>query len=181
MNYGYIYIRFHSSYDKYNVYKLGKTHNLIKRNSTYKTSEVECGYFELAIKVFKSKLDIIERLLQYHFTSLGYHYYLDGGTEFFIKDSISLIIPYLETLKNLYFKVLTKEEIKLIIWKNNKAKTIFNKVNLNNLKNILKLSHKNNLTNEIIIPRSHQINVLHIVNDFYKKYKIGKIIHPQLC
>jgi hypothetical protein len=100
MNSGYIYIRVHDSYEKYNVCKLGKTLNLMERNSTYKTSEVECGFFELVIEVQKQKLDIIERLLQNHFKSLQYYYYLDGGTEFFKKAIIPLIVPYLKTLNS---------------------------------------------------------------------------------
>uniref|UniRef100_A0A6C0EF14 Helicase ATP-binding domain-containing protein n=1 Tax=viral metagenome TaxID=1070528 RepID=A0A6C0EF14_9ZZZZ len=176
MNNGYIYIRSHVSYDNYNVCKLGKTMNLIERNSTYKTGEVECGSYELVIKVQKQKLDIIERLLQFHFKSLGYHYYLDGGTEFFKKDIISLIIPYLKTL-NLQFTILSKEQIKSIIWKNTNIKKIFNKININNLKNILKFSCKNNETNEIIIPREHQINVLLKIDEFYKNNDRGRIIH----
>jgi len=109
MNTGYIYVRTHISYNKYNVYKLGKTTNLIERNSTYKTNEVECGFFELVIKVQKQQLDIIERLLQNHFTPLGFHYYLDSGTDFFNKDIISLIIPYLKTL-NLQFTILSNAD-----------------------------------------------------------------------
>jgi superfamily II DNA or RNA helicase len=165
MNKGYIYIRIHTSYDKYNVCKLGKTINLIERNSTYKTGEVESGYFEYAIELDIKKLDIIEKLLQNHFKLLGYHYYLDGGIEFFTKDIIPLIIPYLKTL-NLQFTVLSKEQIKLIIRKNN-IKKIFNKIN------ILKILEKNNT----IIPREHQINVLLKINDFYKDNNIGKLIH----
>ena len=165
MNKGYIYIRIHTSYDKYNVCKLGKTNNLIERNSTYKTGEVESGYFEFAIELDIKKLDIIEKLLQNHFKLLGYHYYLDGGIEFFTKDIIPLIIPYLKTL-NLQFTVLSKEQIKLIIRKNN-IKKIFNKIN------ILKILEKNNT----IIPREHQINVLLKINDFYKDNNIGKLIH----
>ena len=64
MNSGYIYIRVHDSYEKYNVCKLGKTLNLMERNSTYKTSEVECGFFELVVEVQKQKLDIICRFLK---------------------------------------------------------------------------------------------------------------------
>ena len=176
MNSGYIYIRVHDSYEKYNVCKLGKTLNLMERNSTYKTSEVECGFFELVIEVQKQKLDIIERLLQNHFKSLQYYYYLDGGTEFFKKDIISLIIPYLKTL-NLQFTILSKEQIKLITWKNSNIKKIVNKININNLKNILKFSSKNKETNEIIIPREHQINVLLKIDEFYKNNNIGKLIH----
>jgi predicted helicase len=172
MSYGYIYIRIHTSYDKYNVCKIGKTINLSLRNSTYKTSEVECGFFELVIEIQIQKLDIVERLLQNHFTLLGYHYYLDGGTEFFKKDIISLIIPYLQTL-NLQFTILSNEQIKLITWKNSNIKKIFNKININNLKNILKFSVNNK---EIIIPRQHQINVLLKIDNFYKNNNIGKII-----
>jgi superfamily II DNA or RNA helicase len=156
MNKGYIYIRIHTSYDKYNVCKLGKTINLIERNSTYKTGEVESGYFEYAIELDIKKLDIIEKLLQNHFKLLGYHYYLDGGIEFFTKDIIPLIIPYLKTL-NLQFTILSKEQIKLIIRKNI----------------IKKILNKNNS----IIPREHQINVLLKINDFYKDNNIGKLIH----
>lgn len=156
MNKGYIYIRIHTSYDIYNVCKLGKTINLIERNSTYKTGEVKSGYFEYAIELDIKKLDIIEKLLQNHFKLLGYHYYLDGGIEFFTKDIIPLIIPYLKTL-NLEFTILSKEQIKLIIRKNI-IKKIFNK-------------------NNSIIPREHQINVLLKINDFYKDNNIGKLIH----
>jgi superfamily II DNA or RNA helicase len=171
MNKGYIYIRIHTSYDKYNVCKLGKTINLIERNSTYKTGEVESGYFEYAIELEIKKLDIIEKLLQNHFKLLEYHYYLDGGIEFFKKDIISLIIPYLKTL-NLQFTVLSKEQIKLII-RNNTIKKIFKKININNFINILTNLNKNNT----IIPREHQINVLLKINDFYKDNNIGKLIH----
>ena len=173
MTNGYIYIRMHSSYDKYNVCKLGKTIDLINRNSTYKTGEVECGFFKLVIQVSKIKLDIIERLLQNNFKS--YHYYLNGGTEFFKKDIISLIIPYLETL-NLEFKVLSVEQIKLIIYQN-KIKILFNKINIEKFKNILKYSIKNIKTNNLIIPQEHQLNVLLKIKEFYNNYNIGKIIH----
>ena len=55
MNKGYIYVRIHTAYDKYDVCKLGKTNNFIERNSTYKTGEVESGFFELVIEVSKTK------------------------------------------------------------------------------------------------------------------------------
>jgi predicted helicase len=169
MNNGYIYIRKHVSYDKYDVCKLGKTINLIERNSTYKTGEVKCGNFELVIQVSKLKLNIIEKILQEHFKS--YHYYLDGGVEFYKKDIIQLIVPYLETL-NLDFHVLSKDQIKLMIRNNIKKQ-----ININNLKNILKYSMRNKVTNEIIIPQEHQLNVLLKIEDFYNNNNIGKIIH----
>ena len=175
MNSGYIYIRTNTSYDRYNVCKLGKTINLKERNSTYKTGEVECGLFELVIYIQKQKLDIIERLLQNHFTLLGYHYHLNGGIEFFKKDIISLIIPYLKTL-NLEFTILSKEQINLLIQNNSRIKKIFNKINIKNFINILIFSVNNKETNEIIIPRDYQINVLLKISNFYKNNHIGKII-----
>ena len=89
--YGYIYIRSHHSY-KYNEYdlcKLGKTINIIERNSTYKTGEVECGSFILVIRISKMKLDLIEKILQNKFKA--FNYYKGGGIEFYKKDIISLI------------------------------------------------------------------------------------------
>ena len=96
MSKGYIYVRTHSSYDKHNVCKLGRTLNLNERNSVYKTSEVECGFFELVIEIEQQKLDIIDRLLQNYFKSLEYHYYLNGGTEFFKKDIMELTVPFIK-------------------------------------------------------------------------------------
>jgi predicted helicase len=156
MNYGYIYIRTHKSYDYYNVCKLGKTINLIERNSTYKTGEVECGVFELIIKLSQTKLNIIEKILQIQFKN--YHYYLDGGIEFYKKDIIPLIVPYLQTL-NLEFTILSTEQITR------------KKINIDNLKHLLK--HSNN----IIIPYKHQIDILLKIEEFYKYNNIGKIIH----
>lgn len=156
MNYGYIYIRTHKSYDNYNVCKLGKTINLIERNSTYKTGEVECGVFELIIKLSQTKLNIIEKILQIQFKN--YHYYLDGGIEFYKKDIIPLVVPYLQTL-NLEFTILSTEQITR------------KKINIDNLKNVLK--HSNN----IIIPYKHQIDILLKIEEFYKYNNIGKIIH----
>lgn len=156
MNYGYIYIRTHKSYDNYNVCKLGKTINLIERNSTYKTGEVECGVFELIIKLSQTKLNIIEKILQIQFKN--YHYYLDGGIEFYKKDIIPLVVPYLQTL-NLEFTILSIEQITR------------KKINIDNLKNVLK--HSNN----IIIPYKHQIDILLKIEEFYKYNNIGKIIH----
>jgi predicted helicase len=150
MNNGYIYIRNHLSYDKYNVCKLGKTINIVERNSTYKTGEVESGYFELIIKLNKNKLDIIEKILQINFKN--YHYYLNGGTEFYKKEIIPLIIPYLQTL-NLEFTILSKAQINLI--------TRNYKININNS----------------IIPYEYQRNIILKIKNFYKDNNIGKIIH----
>lgn len=45
MTFGYIYIRNHESYYKYNAFKIGKTNNIPERDSVYATSEIKKGYF----------------------------------------------------------------------------------------------------------------------------------------
>ena len=43
---GYIYLRNHESYHKYEAYKLGKTKNIPNRNNGYVTNEILRGNFE---------------------------------------------------------------------------------------------------------------------------------------
>ena len=91
---GYIYIRTHPSYDFYDACKLGKTDNIKNRESCYITSEIERGVFSYVFEVPLKKLYCAELWLHYEFKS--YHIYFDGGTEFYKKTIIPLII---ETLK----------------------------------------------------------------------------------
>jgi len=172
MNKGYIYIRNNESYNKYNICKLDITTNLYNRHSTYKTNEIICGNFILIIQIDKSKLNILDKLLKYHFRD--YHYYINGGTDFYKTDIILLIEPYLKTL-NLNFELLSNDRIKRL----NKLSNIFNKINIINLINILKYSVKNN--NQIIIPNQLQIDVLLKIKYFYENNINGKIIHPCGC
>ena len=62
---GYIYIRTHHSYEKFNSCKLGKTKNIIERESLYITCEIEKGNFELILKVDNE--DIVEYNLKNYF------------------------------------------------------------------------------------------------------------------
>ncbi len=71
---GYIYVRFHESYEKYNACKLGKTENIPDRDNTYITGEILRGYFEAVFEIPIEKLGIIERLLQYEFRELNVKY-----------------------------------------------------------------------------------------------------------
>ena len=92
--FGYIYVRNHESYNIHNVCKLGKTNDIIARDSTYATGEFIRGKFDLILKIIN--IDMIERLLQREFKQ--FHIKSDGGNEFFKKDIISLIIPYLNDI-----------------------------------------------------------------------------------
>ena len=108
MTIGYLYVRQHASYE--DACKLGITINIANRESNYTTGELKRGIFTCVIEIPKDKMNILEKMLQKYFTSLGYYIKYDGGTEFFNKDIISLIIPYLQKT-NIDFRVLSEEEV----------------------------------------------------------------------
>ena len=110
----YIYIRDHPSYDKYAGCKLGKTTNIPDRDTQYATGEIKRGNFELVIEMPKEVIGIVEKLLQNNFNSLGLHIQRDGGTEFYKRDIIPLIVPYLEKT-NIQFRIISKHEIEGLI------------------------------------------------------------------
>jgi hypothetical protein len=110
--YGYIYIRIHPSYDIEKACKLGKTYNIPERDSQYATGEIRRGYFNLVFQVPYNLVSKIEESLQYKFNIFNIKY--DGGTEFFNKEIIDKIEPYLieECIK---YKKLTEEEINELV------------------------------------------------------------------
>jgi hypothetical protein len=105
---GYIYVRNHSSYDEYNACKVGKTNNIPDRDSQYATGEIKRGNFDVVFEVLLEQMSFIEDSLQYEFCELNIRY--DGGTEFYNKNIINLIEPYLIN-HGIKYKKLTKEEI----------------------------------------------------------------------
>ena len=137
--YGYIYVRFHESYEKYNACKLGKTQNIPDRDTQYATGEIKRGYFEAVFEVPIEELGRDERLLQNEFRELNVKY--DAGTEFYNKQIIELIEPY-----------LIKEEIKYRKLKSNQIShlircyritKITNKINIQSLIHMLKSKRRN--------------------------------------
>ena len=126
MEFGYLYVRLHESYEKYNSCKFGITECIKNRDSTYVTGEIKRGYFKLVIQIPKNKMKLLEKLLQNYFKSLNLHVIFDGGTEFFNIDIINIIISYLEKT-NIQFKILSDEEIKNLIKKQ------VNKINIKDL------------------------------------------------
>jgi hypothetical protein len=113
----YIYIRSNEYWNTYNVFKLGKTNNILDRESTYITSEIIRGYYVMIIEVDINILDILEKQLQEYFNSLNLHVIFNAGIEFYEKEIINYIIPFLDD-NNINYKLLNKEDIKRII-KNN--------------------------------------------------------------
>ena len=105
---GYIYIRDNEYYKTQNIYKLGITSSIKERDLTYATSEFKRGHFIYIVKVPLNKLRIIDKCLKNYFNP--FNKYIDSGTEFYERQIINLIEPYLNKM-NIEYKVLTKDEI----------------------------------------------------------------------
>jgi superfamily II DNA or RNA helicase len=154
MNNGYIYIRKHDYYDNNKICKLGKTKNIPDRDNQYATGEYKRGYFELVIEIENETY--VEKLLQRYFKN--YHSKLDGGSEFYQDKIISEIVPFLckTTIK---FKVLSKEEINLLI----------HTQRIRKLKDLLKIffhNRENRLRNKL--QENYLVSVINHLN-LYKK------------
>lgn len=160
-NFGYIYLRKHSSYDVHDAVKLGKTKNVIDRDGQYITGEIELGEFIMVIEIYDNILDELEEKLKEYFRSINLWVYKGGGTEFFNKKIIELIIPLFER-ENINHKVLTTEEIHNLTHtkREHKENIIINK----------------NFKFEITRPYEHQRNVLNMIEQYYEQNDIGKIL-----
>lgn len=154
---GYIYIRNHTSYDVDNACKMGKTQNITDRNSQYITGEVRTGYFDPVFEVCIEDMGNIEVQLQLGFDKF-HIYYENSGTEFYNKQIIPLIEPYLITL-GIKYKKLTKPEIMNLTRCNRVRKTPIQKKNIPSLI----CMPKSNITNKQIIsytPRNDQTSII---------------------
>lgn len=123
---GYIYIRSNEYWDIYDVYKLGKTTNILDRENNYITSEIKRGQYVMIIELDLNIMDNIEKNLQQYFNDLGFNIKFNAGIEFYKKEITKYIIPYL--IKNkIDHKVLSDFEIKNLIRKtrNTENKIIF--------------------------------------------------------
>ena len=92
---GYLYYREHESYKIYNAGKLGISCCISNRDATNTSGEIFRGVFKLVIDIDYDKMTLVEKLLQNYFKSLGYHIYVNGGTEFFNSIILEHIIEFL--------------------------------------------------------------------------------------
>jgi len=171
IEYGYIYIRNHLSYNLDDACKMGKTNNIPERDMQYATGEVKRGYFEEVFEVPIKKMGIVERLLQIEFSELNVKY--DAGTEFYNKKIITLIEPYLIKL-GIKYKKLTKQEISDLVRCNRVRKTM-KKINIQSLINILKSKRTNK---QIIsyIPRNDQTIIIEKSVIHFQQYDKGMLV-----
>ncbi len=166
---GYIYVRSHPSYN--NACKLGKSCNIPERDTQYATGEIKRGYFELVFEISIKKINIIERLLQNEFYEFNIRY--DAGTEFYDKEIINLIEPYLTNMK-INYKKLSKEEINNLV-RCNRVRKIINKINIKSLINVLKTKQ---ITKNIIsyTPRNDQIIIIEKSVMYFHQYNKGILV-----
>ena len=151
--YGYIYIRFHPSYE--NACKLGKASNIIERDSQYATGELRRGKFEAVFEIPLNDMGDLELLLQKKFVDFNIKY--DGGTEFYDKQIITLIEPYL-IKHGIQYKKLSDSDINCMK-RTDRVKKTLNKINTSSLISLLK-SKRTNTQIAGYIPREDQTAII---------------------
>jgi len=105
---GTIYLRDNAWFQRENVIKMGIASFAKDRSSTYITGEVERGEYICVIEIPLDKMRLLDSCLKKYFKP--YHIYKGGGTEFYNRSMIDLLVPYLKKM-NMECKVLTSEEI----------------------------------------------------------------------
>ena len=105
---GYIYARTNELYDIHNCYKLGRTQNILERETNYITSEVNRGYFKYIYEIYNYDIEKCERQLFRELKSFNVYY--DAGKEFYKK----IVIEHIEQFfnkKGINYKILSTKEI----------------------------------------------------------------------
>jgi superfamily II DNA or RNA helicase len=175
--YGVIYLRDNYWYRSEDVIKLGISTSLKNRDSVYNTGEVTRGNYIMIIEIPHIKINIIDKLLKYHLKK--YNIYKGGGTEFYDRQIYHLIEPFLQNI-NVEYRILSIDEI-FIIENNERMNQIKNIVKIKNfinnlnVKNIIENYKIKKIINSIK-PKTHQIEILKIIKDFYALNNIGKLI-----
>ena len=160
---GYIYIRNHPSYDIYNACKMGKTNNIIERDTQYATGEIKRGYFEAVYEIYNNKIESVERSLQNNFHKLNIKY--DAGTEFYNKEIITLIEPNLIKYR-IKYKKLSKQEISDLIRFNREKKT------LNNMKKF----KRTNKQSDYYTSRNYQTIIIQKSVIYFQQHDKGMLV-----
>ena len=170
MEIGYIYLRSHESYDKYDCYKLGKTLNIPDRENLYITGEIKRGEFISVYKVKKSDMDKIEIDLKIFFGKLNI--YEGGGTEFFKKSIIQKIPQYFDDMK-IWNNKLEKNEIveltRTLRDKNDHSNNKIDIINENNNSLIIK---------EKKTPYPYQQDIISHTIEYFDKNDKGILVLP---
>jgi superfamily II DNA or RNA helicase len=164
LNYGYIYIRYHEAYDKYDAFKLGITTNIPDRDTQYATGEIKRGIFEIVFEIPIEKMKNIEYLLHRKFCDFNCK--INGGKEFFNKKIINLIEPFLINI-GIKYRKLSSQEINTLL-RRHRIRESFKKVI-----QILKLKRTKQI---IYIPRNYQTIIIKNAVIHFQKYDKGILV-----
>jgi predicted helicase len=177
----YIYVRSHESYDNYDAYKLGRTHNVPERDDTYSTSEIKRGQMISVFEVSLCQVKKIERELQEEFCNMNVRF--NAGIEFYKKEIIELIEPYFQK-NGIEYRTLDKKEIDglLRMYRIQKIRQKFEEINKAMIQKIERkyaeqehTEEEQQAEEEQIIPNHHQQYVLDSIVSFYRLNDIGKL------
>jgi len=147
---GAIYLRDNEWFQSRNVIKMGVSSSIKDRDNTYITGEPVAGTYVYVIEVELEQMGFLDNILKDYFQK--YNIYENGGTEFYDRTIIDLIIPFLDTL-NIQYRILSKDEIELITRREReKGQT------------------------RSIQPNQLQENILSIIPNYFNKNNIGKLI-----
>jgi len=166
---GYFYIRTNEWTNTLGIFKLGITCDLGNRHKQYLTYEPNLGKFEHVYEVSIEKLNMVEKIFKTVLNGLDYHYYTDGGVEYYKIDGLKYIDRIFVNSK-IEYKKLTDENINILCQPKD---FIIEQKNEN--KDVSKLC-KDILELLKLKPKPHQQKILSIVKDFYKENSIGKLI-----
>jgi predicted helicase len=152
-NIGYIYIRNHESYDVHDAYKIGRTINIIERDTQYATSEIIRGGFKMVIAVPIKELEVLEQSLHNEFNALNVKY--NAGTEFYHKQIINQIESYLISF-GVEYTILSEEGIN----------------------NLVRCTRLKNTTDQCVpyIPRDYQSIIIDKAVTYFQKFDKGILV-----
>ncbi len=149
---GSVYLRDNAWYKAENVIKMGIAQNAKLRCQSYITGEVIRGEHICVIEIPLSIMKQIDRDLKTYFKP--YNVYKGGGTEFYDRQIINLIVPYIEKY-NTNCRVLSTDELYALNNRKESIKTqISNIIETNNL-----LNNQNNKISNTLLNKKSQSKV----------------------
>jgi hypothetical protein len=179
--FGYIYIRLNEWYLNKNICKLGTTENIPYKHRQYVSCEPNRGRFEYVYEIDLYEMDLIDELLKKHFDNFNYRHNNnnDGGSEFFYKDIIQLI-PFVLDARNIRYRILSKEEIYNLSYKDLSYKDFRKSVkNTNKPKENKKDNNKNDKKHSfdpLIVRSIEQDTIVKNVAKFYENNDKGILV-----
>lgn len=164
---GYIYLRDNDWCSENNLLKMGITISIKDRENGYVTSEIKRGKFIkiLELHINQRKLKIIDNLLKDEFKDLNVKY--DACTELYKKEIENKLEDFF-TKRKIKFSIVNESELKRINRNKELIQNHFQRLINKLLTSVLNLS--------LITPKDYQLEVLNIIEDFYKENDIGKLL-----